>query len=173
MKQISTFSHKNTPSPAHVKTKTRKHTPYYLNLREGKACIPNTPSWLLYRSESLFMHPSFYPSSASPSFCITEWNPKCQSQIIAEKTQIRKCHFPSRGRVAYPKYLHFLSELYQPGLSDFGLSSNGWTQQTVILLFNVCCERWRRLGASAWFCFNWQLMNPDISWSKHLAKGKP
>lgn len=149
---------------------TETHTPYYLNLREGKACILNTPSWLLYRSQSLFMHPSFYPSSFSLIlyYRIQSANPKS-----SEKTPIRKCHFPSRGRVAYPKYLHFLSELYQPGLSDFGQSSDGWTQQTVILLFNVCCERWLRLGASAWFCFNWQLMNPDISWSKHLAKGKP
>lgn len=75
---------------------TETHTPYYLNLREGKACILNTPSWLLYRSESLFMHPSFYPSSAPPSFCITEWNPKCQSKIIRENTD-KKMPFSFKG----------------------------------------------------------------------------
>lgn len=52
------------------------------------------------------------------------------------------------------------------------LSSNVCTQQTVILHLNVCSEKQLRSGARAWFCFNWQLMNPDISWSKHLAKGK-
>lgn len=169
-------------------TKTWKHTLLLKSARiKSLDSLNNQPS-LFYRSQHYLCILAFPPAvfhSAPPSIrFLQEQEAHCSMKrklpILSHhrETQIRKWHFAFRE--AYPKSILSSYQNLPPGLSLFiylvGCHQASEHNKQLFYFFSslfFCSESWLRSGAFIWFGFNWQLMNPDISCFKHLAKGKP